>query len=174
MRPLTSLERAHLEAALDRFRKGLLAALERETAADVWAQEENGRAQLFLVARALSAELAGLAPDRAPASAGLPLGHLDGDRLVLGLEGAYEVGRRGGSIPVKLKDKAAGLFLYGRDVLGQGLLKFDRRLRKGQVVPVGNARGEVLGVAQVLQSPPGKGPVLRPVADLGWYLRGGG
>lgn len=172
MRPLRDDERVRAAAALERFGPGFLAAWLRDRDAELWTRD--GAPQTLHLVRRVLADLLRRAPDPAPQRAGLFVGELDGERVHLSLEGAYEVGRRSRTGRVVVSDKAVQLFLYGRDVLGESIERADPAARTGTVAIVTNRRGDVLGLAEVLQHLPGHGPSLRALADRGWYLREGG
>lgn len=174
IRPLEARERERLRQFLDGFRPGLLEAWEREGEAEFQGQDAGKKVRLFLVGRALAQSFAEARDGPEPQSAGLLVGHLDGDRVVLSLEGAFEVGRRSESGKVWVNQAATQAFLYGRGILGESVLRADPGLTPGRVALVANERGEVLGLATVKRKLPGRGEVLRSVVDRGWYLRGGG
>lgn len=174
MRPVKDHERTLLSDAMNRFERGLLDRLLREMRAEIWTDDARRPQPVYALASRLAQDLAQADTEIHPLSAGLFLGELDKREVHYSLEGAYEIGRRTRSGQVVVTDKAAQLFLYGREVLAGSVLRFDSGARRGRVAFVANARGEVLGLAEVLQNLPGHGPVLRPLADRGWYLREGG
>lgn len=172
MRPVTPAERAVIAANLDAFGADLLSRWEREREAELWTRDARPQ-PLYLVAARLGAALRASA-SLAPTAAGLFLGELDGDTVHYSLEGAFEIGRRSRAGKVLVNDKGASLFLYGRDILGESIRSSDPRARVGTIVFVARRPDEVLGLAEVLQPLPGRGPSLKPLADRGWYLREGG
>lgn len=126
--------------------------------------------------RALSAGLSELLPrlKDPPASVGEPWGSWTGDEWTPSLEAASRFGARNQTDRVIVNDQAAQLFLYGRDILGGSILHRDDGLRRGDLVWVADRDQNVLGLAHIVDAWSSRGPVLRPVIDLGWYLREGG
>lgn len=172
MRPACEDERAQLERALERWGKGLLEPWIRP--AQLWVREAPPALEFYALDAQIAADLAQTEARRAARSAGLPLARLSRGRLELLLEGAFELGRRTQASRVHVNDKAAGLFLYGKTVLGESVASIDPSARPGDVVLVANPRGEVLGTARLVQPLPARGPALEPLLDRGWYLRKGG
>lgn len=104
-------------------------------------------------------------------SVGLPLGVLEGDGFQLDLQGAMRVANCTKAQTLRVTEQSAQLFLYGRNVLGDSILWHEPSLRRGDACIVCNGRGEALGLGVVVG--PFKGPrqAVRPVQDLGTYLR---
>ncbi len=102
-------------------------------------------------------------------SAGLNLGMLEAGRFTPSLHLARELSPLCGR-PVrcsKLSPKGEQLFLYGREVYGSNVISFSR----GVVLVVG-ASGGPLGWGEGWMV--GGVPHIKPIRDLGWYLRRGG
>jgi ribosome biogenesis protein Nip4 len=172
VRPLTPEEHERTARGLIAHGPLFLTEWLQARAAALWTDGSNPM-RLFLVARSLSEALA-QAREPVPVAVGLFVGELEGDRVHLSLEGAHEVARRSRVARVVVGEKSAQLFLYGRDVFGEGIVTADRAARVGTVAIVVNRDGEALGLAKVLQNLPGRGRSLEPLADRGWYLRQGG
>lgn len=103
-------------------------------------------------------------------SGGLVLGTLE-DGFHLDLQGAVLMSRHTKSQTVRLTEHAARLVLYGRNVLGDSILWADRGLEKGDACIVCNARGEALALGQVVGALKGPREAVKPIHDLGTYLR---
>ena len=103
-------------------------------------------------------------------SAGLVLGTLE-DGFHLDLQGAVLAARHTKAQTLRVSEHAARLFLYGRNVLGDSITWADRRLQKGDACIVCNARGEAMGLGVVVGNLKGPREAVRPVHDLGTYLR---
>ena len=174
IRPVDAAERKRFEKALERVGDVYLKAWEDDAQSDLCVEDGAASPRLFLVGRALLRDLQELPKDLAPESAGLLLGEFRRESVQWSLEGAYEIGRRTRKGKIMLKEKAAGLFLYGRIVLGESIRSFDRSARPGHEVFVANLRGEVIGVGKLLKALPCRGPAIEPILDRGWYLREGG
>lgn len=104
-------------------------------------------------------------------AAGLPLGVLEDDRFHLDLQGAVLAARHTKHQTVRVTEHAARLFLYGRNVLAESIDWADPGLAKGDACIVCNPRGEAMGIGMVSGSLKGRGEAIRPVHDLGAYLR---
>lgn len=102
---------------------------------------------------------------------GLPIGTLEDGVFRLDLQGAVLLARHTEVQGVRVREKAARLFLYGRDILGDSVLRADRRLQNGDACVVLNPRGEALGIGEVVGGFKGLRPAVRPLHDLGVYLR---
>ncbi len=113
-----------------------------------------------------------------PYSAGLFLGYLEKGRYRPSLPLAHVVAKYAERGVVAVSDKAAQLFLYGRDVFSGSITRFLGPLRKGDLVVVLNPLGEALGYGEVVSPPQewlhGSEIAVRNLQDLGWYLRRGG
>ncbi len=122
---------------------------------------------------ALSPQVATLPPEllEGAESAGLPLGILEDPDFHLDLQGAALVARQTKAQSLRVTEQAAHLFLYGRNVLGDSVLWHDAVLSKGDACIVCNARGEALGLGVVVGSFKGMREAVRPVQDMGTYLR---
>lgn len=103
---------------------------------------------------------------------GLPLGVLEDGRFHLDLQGAVLAARHSKRQTVRVREHAARLFLYGRNVLGESIEWADPGLERGDACIVCNPRGEAMGIGMVVGSlTGGRGESIRPVHDLGAYLR---
>jgi NOL1/NOP2/fmu family ribosome biogenesis protein len=101
---------------------------------------------------------------------GLVLGTLE-DGFNLDLQGAVLVAQQTKSQTIRVTEHAARLFLYGRNVLGDSVEWADRSLERGDACIVCNSRGEALGLGTVVGSLKGTREAVRPIHDLGTYLR---
>lgn len=104
------------------------------------------------------------------AAGGLVLGTLE-DGFHLDLQGAVLAARHTKSQTVRVTEHATRLFLYGRNVLGDSIEWADRSLERGDACIVCNARGEALGLGTVVGNLKGPREAVRPIHDLGTYLR---
>lgn len=104
-------------------------------------------------------------------AAGLPLGVLEDGRFHLDLQGAVLAARHTKRQTLRVTEHAARLFLYGRNVLAESIDWADPGLSKGDACIVCNPRGEAMGLGIVTGSLKGRGEAVRPVQDLGAYLR---
>lgn len=173
MRRLTPDEEARLRSALSAFADNLPERWRTEEGCELWTDGATPL-RVFLVRQPLAAALERAGPEPAPETVGLLLGDLRRESFLPSLEGAYEIGRRSRTSRVALKPKGVQLFLYGRDVLGESVAAADSAARPGTLAIVTNGEGEAIGLAKVLAALPGRGRVLEPVVDRGWYLREGG
>jgi ribosome biogenesis protein Nip4 len=130
----------------------------------------DGRNQQVVL---LTAEVLALPPEILTGldTAGLPIGALAGDVFTLGLQGAVLAGRHARLQSVRVSEHAAQLFLYHRDVLGSSVLHGDAALHKGDSCIVTNPRGETVGIGVVVGNFKGPQSAVRPLDDLGSYLR---
>lgn len=101
---------------------------------------------------------------------GLVLGTLE-DGFHLDLQGAVLVAAQTKAQTLRVTEHAARLFLYGRNVLGDSVEWADRSLERGDACIVCNARGEALGLGTVVGTLKGPREAVRPIHDLGTYLR---
>ncbi len=104
------------------------------------------------------------------AEGGLKIGTLD-EGFMFDLQGAVIFARETRAQTVTVHEKVAHLFLYGRDVLSQSVLAFDKTLHAGDHCIVTNPRHEALGIGLVVGRFKGSGRAVEPVHDLGSYLR---
>lgn len=102
---------------------------------------------------------------------GLRIGTLEDDGFRLDLQGAIRMAPHTRRLAVRVNEKATRLWLYGRDVLGDSVLAFDKRLRTGDACIVCNTRWEAIGIGEVVGRFKGGQPAVRPLHDLGAYLR---
>lgn len=72
-----------------------------------------------------------------------------------------------------VNDKAAWLFICGRDIFIEGITRVQGSLKKGDYSLVLNRRGECLGYGLIMQNPQiaKKGVVVKNILDLGNFLR---
>lgn len=103
-------------------------------------------------------------------SAGLVLGTIE-DGFHLDLQGAVLAAKHTKSQTVRVNEHASRLFLYGRNVLGDSIDWADRSLERGDACIVCNTRGEALGIGTVVGNLKGAREAIRPIHDLGTYLR---
>jgi len=103
-------------------------------------------------------------------SGGLVIGTLE-DGFHLDIQGAVLAARHTKSQTLRVTEHAARLFLYGRNVLGDSVVWADRSLAKGDACIVCNERGEALGLGSVVGNLKGPREAVRPIHDLGTYLR---
>ena len=104
-------------------------------------------------------------------TAGLPLGVLEDGSFHLDLQGAVLAARHSKAQTIRVTEHAARLFLYGRNVLSESVDWADPKLDKGDACIVCNPRGEAMGIGVVVGNFKGTGEAVRPVHDLGTYLR---
>lgn len=104
-------------------------------------------------------------------SIGLPLGVLEDGSFHLDLQGAVLASRYTKSQTLRVTEHASRLFLYGRNVLAESIDWADPDLSRGDACIVCNPRGEAMGLGIVTGPLKGKGEAVRPVQDLGAYLR---
>lgn len=105
------------------------------------------------------------------ASAGLALGTVEGETFHLDLQGAVLASRYTKAQSVRVTEQAAQLVLYGRNVLGTSIVWGDPDLEKGDACIVANGRGEALAIGVIVGSFKSSREAVRPVHDLGTYLR---
>jgi NOL1/NOP2/fmu family ribosome biogenesis protein len=104
-------------------------------------------------------------------AAGLPIGTLEDGAFHLDLQGAVLLARKTERQTVRVTEHAARLFLYGRNVLGDSVERHDPRLEQGDACIVTNPRGEAMGIGVVVGPFKGGRESVKPVVDLGTYLR---
>lgn len=121
----------------------------------------------------LSPDLAGLPAGLWAAAdhAGLAIGTLEDGGLAFDLQGAVLLAQHTRRGVVRVNEKAARLWLYGRDILGGSVTDHDPGLGPGDTCVLVGPRWEGLGLGTVMGSFKGAGVVVRPVHDLGAYLR---
>ncbi len=102
---------------------------------------------------------------------GLRIGTLQEEGFAFDLQGAVIFARETRRQTITVHEKVAHLFLYGRDVLSQSILAFDKSLKAGDHCIVLNPRHEALGIGLVVGRFKGSGRAVEPVHDLGSYLR---
>ncbi|MCA1811677.1 MAG: hypothetical protein LC623_06660 [Halobacteriales archaeon] len=104
-------------------------------------------------------------------AAGLPIGTLERGGFHLDLQGAVLLARKTERQTVRVTEHAARLFLYGRNVLGDSVERHDPRLERDDACIVTNPRGEAMGIGVVVGPFKGGREAVKPVIDLGTYLR---
>jgi ribosome biogenesis protein Nip4 len=104
-------------------------------------------------------------------AAGLPIGTLEGGDFHLDLQGAVLLARHTQRQTVRVTEHAARLFLYGRNILGDSVERHDPSLAQGDACVVTNPRGEAVGIGIVVGNFKGGREAVKPVHDLGTYLR---
>jgi ribosome biogenesis protein Nip4 len=71
-----------------------------------------------------------------------------------------------------VNDKTAWLFICGRDIFKQGILKIDGSKRKGDYTLILNQHRECLGFGKIVGSlEEGQGVVIKNISDIGDFLR---
>jgi len=71
-----------------------------------------------------------------------------------------------------VNDKTAWLFICGRDIFKQGILKIDGSKRKGDYTLILNQHRECLGFGKIVGSlEEGKSVVIKNISDIGDFLR---
>lgn len=103
--------------------------------------------------------------------AGLAIGSLEDAGLAFDLQGAVLLARHTRRSVVRVNEKATRLWLYGRDILAGSVTDHDGALGPGDTCIIVGPRWEGLGLGTVMGSFKGDGVVVRPVHDLGAYLR---
>jgi ribosome biogenesis protein Nip4 len=110
-----------------------------------------------------------------PYAAGLEIGEL-GKQFTPTVAGAYLFARSGKSrLCVQVGDNAEKLVLYGRDVMGDSILKAAMDLDENELVIMTNLRDEAIGIGRTRfagKSLLQKGRItITTLADAGRYLR---
>ncbi len=72
-----------------------------------------------------------------------------------------------------IKPKGEQLFLYGRDIISDSVLKVEGEVKQKGIILVLNEQGEFLGLGFSRETLLGKGKttVIRRIIDIGYYLR---
>lgn len=166
MRPATPAEEAAFHAALDGLERGLAARMVGDLALAI--TQRDHREWVALVSPDVLRLPEAL---RERASAAVPIGTLDAEGFALGLQGAVLLARFTEKGTVRVNEKAARLFIYGRNILAQSVLRADHALRVGDHCVVCNPRNEGLGTGVVVGRFKGDGEAVHPLHDLGAYLR---
>ena len=102
---------------------------------------------------------------------GLAIGVLGPNGFDLDLQGAVLVARHTQRSVVRVTEHASRLYLYGRNLLGSSITHHDEGLERGDACIVTNPRGEGMGLGTVVGRLKGDGEAVRPIHDLGTYLR---
>jgi ribosome biogenesis protein Nip4 len=125
------------------------------------------------MAVATSNEVLGLPPEllHDADAGGLVLGTLEGGRFHLDLQGAVLAARHTKAQTLRVTEQSTKVVLYGRNVLGASIVWHDRALSRGDACIICDGRGQALAIGVVTGSMSGQGPAVRPVLDLGTYLR---
>jgi hypothetical protein len=167
MRPATPEEQDAIGQAFEAIERGLWAKVagSQEPAVAV----RDGIAFATLAPRELL-DLPAALLEGAEAG-GLPIGTLEDGSFHLDLQGAVLASRHTRAQTVRVAEHAAQLFLYGRNILGDSVLFHDPRLQRGDACIVANPRGEAVGIGVVVGSFKGRREAVKPVHDLGAYLR---
>ncbi len=125
------------------------------------------------VAVATSNEVLALPPellDDADAG-GLVLGTVDDKRFHLDLQGAVLAARHTKAQTLRVTEQATKVVLYGHNILGASIVWHDPGIKRGDACIIADGRGQALALGLVTGSLSGQGPAVRPVLDLGTYLR---
>ena len=167
MRPATPEEAEAVAAAFEAIERGLWAKAAGSQGLAV--AERDGIPFAVLAPR----ELLGLDVRLLEGSeaGGLPIGTLEEGTFHLDLQGAVLAARHSRAQTVRVSEHAAQLFLYGRNVLGDSVLFHDPHLQRGDACIVTNPRAEAIGIGVVVGSFKGRREAVKPVHDLGAYLR---
>lgn len=102
---------------------------------------------------------------------GLRVGTMEDDGFRMDLQAAVLLAGESRNQTVRVSEHASRLFLYGKDVLGSSVVSWSRGMRNGDACIVVNPRWEALGIGEIVGPFKGKGPAVRPLHDLGTYLR---
>ncbi len=121
----------------------------------------------------VSQELLELPPEllEGAETAGLPIGTIEDGTFHLDLQGAVLAAPHTRKQAVRVTEHAARLFLYSRNILGDSVMSFDASLSPGDACIVTNPRHEAVGIGVVVGSFKGPREAVKPVHDLGSYLR---
>jgi len=167
LRPATDDEAEAVRAFFDGMDRGLADKVVGPY--DLGVAERDGIPFVVLVAH----DLLGLPGDllEGAEAGGLPIGTLEDGAFHLDLQGAVLAARHTEAQAVRVTEHAARLFLYGRNVLASSIERHDPSLERGDACIVTNPRGEALGLGVVVGSLRGEREAVKPVADLGTYLR---
>lgn len=135
---------------------------------DIWVVEDDG-----MVVTMASVDLADLPEDVVAVAdhIGLRIGTMEGMDFHLDLQGAVLLATVSRSMTVRVSEQAARMWLYGKDILGDSVLSWPKKVGPGDACIVVNPRWEAIGIGEVLEKGKGQRPVIRPVHDLGTYLR---
>lgn len=136
---------------------------------------ESGRGRkICVVSDALRSGVADLRPDYA----GLAIGELKKRKFVPTMAGAdlfARVRKNNGKHYISVNERAEGLVLYGRDVMGDSILRASEDLDENELVIIVNGRQEAIGVGRTRfagKSLLKKGRIaVTTLLDAGLYLR---
>jgi len=126
----------------------------------------------------LSSSLESIIDHSQPYYAGLKIGELK-KKFMPGMQGADLIARISKKFPyVIVNETAENLILYGRDILGQSIIKTSNMLRENEIVILLNTKKEALGTGTTKASAEsllrhGKSTIITLV-DAGCYLRSEG
>lgn len=109
-----------------------------------------------------------------PDAFGEPWGRWEEGKWTPSLAAMVRVGAATQYRRIVIADSAAQHFLYSKGVHKPGIVERDPNLRVGDEAWVTDRTGAVLGRAKILQPTQKLLDTLRPLDDLGWYLREGG
>lgn len=110
----------------------------------------------------------------APDAFGEPWGTFEDGNWTPSLAAMVRVGAATQYRRIVIADSAAQHFLYSKGVHKPGIVERDPNLRVGDEAWITDQSGAVLGRAKILQPTQKLLDTLRPLDDLGWYLREGG
>ncbi len=100
-------------------------------------------------------------------SIGLYIGEIRGKYFLISLELASIIEPFTNN-KIVVNEKAEQLFLYGRDIFKESIVKEYKRFKLGERCLVLNKRHEVLGIGKYERN------IVKNLMDRGWYLRRGG
>lgn len=100
-------------------------------------------------------------------SIGLYIGEIRGKYFLISLELASMIEPFTNN-KIVVNEKAEQLFLYGRDIFKESIVKEYKRFKLGERCLVLNKRHEVLGIGKYERN------IVKNLMDRGWYLRRGG
>ena len=115
-----------------------------------------------------------LSKKMAPDAFGEPWGTLEEGKWTPSLAAMVRVGAATRYRRIVISESAAQHFLYSKGVHKPGILEKDPALKVGDDAWVTDRSGMVLGRAKILAPTDKLLDMLRPLDDLGWYLREGG
>jgi 60S ribosome subunit biogenesis protein NIP7 len=163
----TREERTAINRALDRW--GVFDVL----SSDTFLVKEEDKSRVVYIA---SQQASGFAVSLQPYSAGLTIGEL-AKQFTPTLAGADLFARSGGASKyyVSVNENAEQLVLYGRDVMGESVVRAEGDLGENELVIITNCKGEAIGIGRTRFAGRGilqKGRItITTLADAGRYLR---
>ncbi len=137
--------------------------------ADVWIVDDDGTD----VVTVASLDLTTLPPEVLDQldHIGLRIGTFEDGDFHLDLQGATLLAGVTRDLSLRVNEQAARMWLYGKDILGDSVLQWPKGVRVGDACIVVNARWEAIGIGESLGRSRGQRAVVRPIHDLGTYLR---